>query len=75
MFDLNGDGFVEKEDLIKIYKVEEEDLKNFIDTLFKEADADGDGKLNFQGDVLLAHAWERPRLTMVISSCRIRSVR
>ncbi|KAG8958626.1 hypothetical protein FRC00_002523 [Tulasnella sp. 408] len=48
MFDLNGDGFAEKEDLIKIFKADEEYLKNFIDTLFKQADADGDGKLSFQ---------------------------
>ncbi|KIO32672.1 hypothetical protein M407DRAFT_18431 [Tulasnella calospora MUT 4182] len=48
MFDQDGDGFLQLEDVLRIFGGGADDLKDALGSLFKDADADGDGKLNLE---------------------------
>lgn len=51
-FDLNGDGYITKEELMKVLKLEANQLVD-VDALIKRADKNGDGKIDYKEFLLL----------------------
>ncbi|KAG9032829.1 calmodulin-like 3 [Tulasnella sp. UAMH 9824] len=60
LFDQDGDGFVDRGELARVLNALGVELSDAaIDAILRDADQDGDGKLNYDGELRACSAWRR----------------